>query len=468
MAQDANALVNKSSEANPASFRAFFSVNRRSILLLLLVALALRVTLVVVFPKPAGDEARYRVPAVNMLAGHGFSSDEKPPITPSDHTVPLYPLFIAGVFAVFGPHNAVVRIAQSSLDLLTCLLVAFLAFSLAPPLLKHIAAIAALVIYGCLSWFTLSWNSYILTEILATFLTMLAVVVSIVAVRREPLRWFLVGAICGLALLTRADSLLLVSAFGLLLLFQIVRLRTSRRVVNMLAFCLAIPIVLGPWTIRNYVSLGKFQPLASPSGMPHGEYVPNGYFAWIRTWMTDQTHYRVYHPALYPGRTFDPRELPDDVFDSPEEKAQVFSLIDRYNREGKFTPEMNDEFQAIANERIKRSPMRFFVWLPLRRMTGMWLTGFATTNRLHRLIRILLVLPILIGGILGFALWARNPKVAAILLLVVSIRTIFFGFLNSDEHYIVEAYPPVIAACSVTVAALFSHAKNFLAERRTA
>jgi hypothetical protein len=40
-------------------------------------------------------------------------------------------------------------------------------------------------------------------------------------------------------------------------------------------------------------------------------------------------------------------------------------------------------------------------------------------------------------------------------------RTVFFGFLNSSEHYIVEAYPPMIAACSVTVAALWKYVKRF-------
>ena len=133
-------------------------------------------------------------------------------------------------------------------------------------------------------------------------------------------------------------------------------------------------------------------------------------------------------------------------------------MIDQYNRQGKFTPELNGQFQVIANARIKRAPVRFFVWLPIQRMTGMWLTGFASANRFHRLVRILLVLPILIGGIAGFAFWTRSPGLVAILLLIISTRTLFFGFINSSEHYIVEAYPPVIAACGVTSAVLWNYA----------
>ena len=440
------------------SFRRLLSEYRTPILLILLLAFAWRLALVIGFPHAAFDEIRYTAPAVNMLAGRGFSSDESEPILPSEHTVPVYPLFIAAVYSVFGQHNSAVRVAQSAIDLITCLLVAFVSFSLAPPSLKRSAAMSALIIYGCLSWFTVSWTRYILTETLATFLTMLAVAVSLMAFRAKRWRWPVVGLICGVALLTRADSVLLVLAFGLFLSFQIVRRRSAKSVMSLLLFCSTIPVVLAPWIVRNYIAFGKFQPLASPTGRPHGEYVPTGYIRWLGTWMTDQTYYKAYEPFLYPGlRTFDPHELPDDTFDSAEERERVFQLFAQYDQEGKLTPEMSDSFRTIANERIKRAPMRFFVWLPSRRIAGMWLTGFATTNRFHRFVRILLVLPIIIGGIVGFVFLTWNSRLGELLVLIILTRTVFFGFTNSSEHYIVEAYPPMIAACGLTVAAMWRH-----------
>jgi hypothetical protein len=39
------------------------------------------------------------------------------------------------------------------------------------------------------------------------------------------------------------------------------------------------------------------------------------------------------------------------------------------------TPELSDKFRALANERIKRAPLRFYLWLPLKRAVSMWLTG---------------------------------------------------------------------------------------------
>ncbi len=447
-----------SESTSRASFREFLSTYRSQILIILLVAFAWRLILVIGFPHAAVDEVRYTAPAVNMLAGRGFSSDIGPPYLASEHTVPLYPLFIAAVFAVSGEHNLAVRIAQSALDVITCLLVAFLSFNLAPASLRKPAAVASLIIYGFLSWFTVFWTRYVLTETLAVFLTMLAVAASIWASRGQRWRWLIVGAICGLALLTRGDSVLLVFAFVLFLIFQIGRQRSSARVVHLLLFCAAISLVLAPWVVRNYMAFKKFQPLANPYGKPRGEYVPTGYLLWIRTWMTDETNYHAADLVFHPGnRDFDPQQLPDDKFDSVQEREEVSRLIARYNQTGEMTPELSDKFRELANERIKRAPIRFYVWLPLKRAASMWLTGFVTTSRLHMLVRILLVLPILVGGVLGFAVWARTGPIPVLLALIISTRTVFFALIGNEARYIVEAYPPMIAACGVTGAALWRY-----------
>ena len=444
------------SEAKLGSFREFVSAHRTPILIILMVAFAWRIVLAVEFPRPAGDEPRYTVPAINLLAGHGFSSDVAEPILPSAHTVPLYPLFIAGIYLVFGENNTAVRISQSAIDLITCLLVAFVSFRLAPPSLKGTAAIAALVIYGCLSWFTVSWTRYVLTETLAMFLTMLAIAASITTFRNERRRWIAVGLICGVALLARADSVLLVFSFGVFLAIRVLRIRRAKAVVSLLLFCFAVLLMLAPWVVRNYIAFGRFEPLSSPIGRARDSYVPNGYFRWTHTWMADETNYRAYDPALHPGvDSFDPHLFPSDAFDSDEERQRVFVLIDRYNQAGELTPELDNKFGEIASQRIKRAPVRYFVRLPVHRIASMWLTGFATGNPFHRFLRILFVLPIIIGGIAGLAFWAPNRTLVSLLALIILSRTLYFAFTSSEERYIVEAYPLMIAACGVTAAVLW-------------
>jgi len=337
--------------------------------------------------------------------------------------------------------------------------VAFVSFNLAPVSLRRWAAISSLAIYGCLSWFTVFWTRYILTETLALFLTMLAIAVGIIALRRGGSLWAIAGAICGLALMVRPDSLLLVVAFGLALAVKFVRHRSAKMIGQMLLFSCGLMVILSPWTLRNYLAFRQLQPLASEFGFAKSGYMPTGYLRWIRTWITDETYFDVFTPAFSPhSQPFDPLKLPSSVFDSSEERAQVAQLMNDYKNEQAFTVEMNDKFEAIANARIHRAPLRFFFWLPLKRILSVWLTGFATTNRLHRIARMLLVLPILIGGISGFAFYVRNRAVAGLLLLVVLTRTIFLGYHYAPEsRYIGEAYPALIAACGVTYAALRFH-----------
>ena len=64
-----------------------------TVLLILLLALAVRVGFVVVFPDPL-EETRYRSIAVNILEGNGFSSDASAPYRPSEAAAPAYPLFM--------------------------------------------------------------------------------------------------------------------------------------------------------------------------------------------------------------------------------------------------------------------------------------------------------------------------------------------------------------------------------------
>lgn len=444
-------------------FREFFNDSRSLLLSILLAAFAWRLVLVIGFPHHAHDEIRYTTPAINMLAGRGFSSEVVAPYRPTEHAMPLYPIFIAGVYAIFGEHNLAIRIAQAVLDSLTGLLVAFVAFNLAPVKVRRESAIWAIVCYGFFSWFTVIWTSFILTETLAIFLTMLAVATSVWASRGRFWRWLLVGFVCGLAILTRADSGLLAMSFVLYLTFQIVRMRSAETIVSLFLFCFATTMVLTPWAVRNYVAFGKFQPLASPYGAPRGEVLPKGYELWIETWLsTYESNYGALDPFYFQGiPAFDFSVLPSSAFDSTGERDEVAKLIARQNRpEGISTEEFSNRFYELAIERIKRAPMRYFVWLPLQRIASNWLTGFGTTNELRRFARIMLVLPILIGGAVGLVVWARNPMLVSVLVLLIMTRTIYFAYLISESRYIVEAYPAMIAAFGITCAIILSRIKS--------
>ncbi len=456
---------------NECKFRDFLKSHRLAIGTILLAALFLRLLFWAYFPPDVtvGDAGwRYLPTALNILNGNGFSLDSVLPFRPSEACVPLYPLFIAAVYAVFGVEPAAIVAVQIIIDLLTCLLVAFAAFHLAPVRLKNLSAFSSLTIYGVFSWFTLLWSVKLLTETLTIFLTMLTVALCISALKKEKKEergeirlWLAAGAAGGLAILTRPDSLLLAAA---IILFASIRFSihpSRKRIFSVLSFCLAAALTLAPWIVRNYSAFGKFQPLASEWAFAEGGYMPLNYLYWIKTWMTDETYfYVVFNQAFVPGTTsFEPEKLPDDIFDSAEERQRVTALMKKYNRTLYFTPEINEEFRLIADERVKQSPIRFYAALPLKRIASLWLTGFSTTRPKDYkmlILRILSVLPIIIGGIAGFILCFRRSSAAALLLAIIIVRTIFLAFHYAPEtRYIVEAYPLMIAACGVSAAAVW-------------
>src|SRR5438309_1237075 len=118
-------------------------------ILLLLLALAFRIAIARFLPNDEPDDGRvYAQLARNVLEQHVYSLDPEPPYQPTLIRLPGYPLFLAGIYSIFGhTNNSAVRIAQALLDTGTCVLVALLAFYWEPEdRRKRATAIAAFVL----------------------------------------------------------------------------------------------------------------------------------------------------------------------------------------------------------------------------------------------------------------------------------------------------------------------------------
>lgn len=453
---------NLSDEKFSPDFRDFLKTSARPFLLIILLAFAVRIVFITVFPLHTGDgdtQFRYLPTALNILQGNGYSIDQSPPYRTSEACVPFYPLFLAGVFAIFGQNHFAVALIQVFIDIATCLLVAFVSFKFAPLNLKKSAALVSLAVYGLFSWFTLIWVSRLLTETIALFLTVSVVAFCIIGIEKTgyaKYAWLgAAGFVCGIAILTRPDSVLLLGGVLIFLGFRFLIERSRAVFISILSFCLAVAFALSPWVVHNYVNLGRFQPLASEWGWAQPGFMPTGYLHWIRTWMIDETYFwYVFHQAFTQGDTpFETAKMPDSMFDSAEERERVTRLMDEYNQTFYFTPEIDRGFRQIAEERIERAPLRFFVVLPVQRITSLWVTGFATSNYRSLILRILSVLPILIGGVAAFVIWGRHSDTGQLLISIILTRTLFLGYHYAPEtRYIVEAYPLMIASCGVTAA----------------
>jgi hypothetical protein len=399
--------------------------------LLLLVALGFRLFIALRLPNDEPDDGRvYAQMAVNVLEQHAYSHETQPPYTPSLIRLPGYPLFLAGVYKLFGHgNNTAVRVVQAVLDTLTCVLIALVAFAWGvAEERKHRAALIAFAL-AAVCPFTAIYVSTVLTEVATNFLAVAMVLTVTFAFkagdntdRRRALWWWSVsGFIAGLAVLFRPDSGLFAAAIGITLVMSLLLKRRIKELfLSGAVFSLAFCLVLVPWTIRNYRVFHLFQPLSPAHGEMPGEFVPRGYLLWLRTWLDDE---RYVAPVLWSVDTRPIRitDFPDRAFDSKEERDRVAALLDKYNNttppadedaeqsdesdqqdnedqgqdqqdsgdeeqsteepeehpeaeeaDVEMTPEIDAGFAQIGQERKARSPFRYYIVMPLKRAKTLW------------------------------------------------------------------------------------------------
>ena len=345
-------------------------------------ALALRLIFVFCFPAGAGDTATYEQLARNWLDHGVYGLWLNGVLTPVDIRAPGYPAFLAAIFSVFGRSNVAVLLVQVFVDLLTCLLTGGIAAYLAPEKYRARVMIAA-VWLAALCPFVANYTAAVLTEVLATFLTTASLLMLLLASGEADAqppnassgRLFFFGAFfAGLGALVRPETPLLLATTGVVLCFHWWRVPHWPRLFRagvFMALGLALPLL--PWAARNVRTLHEVQFLAARHAELPGELVPHGFYAWTNTWLV-----RFRDVYLLPWKLEDePISIDDvnpDAFDSSAERDRVAKLLDRYDEEVVYTPELDAEFAALARERTARHPLRTYVWVPLQRCATMWFT----------------------------------------------------------------------------------------------
>jgi len=403
-------------------------------LLLFIVALGFRLFVGLRLPNDTpGDGIIYAQIARNVLEQHVYSHETQAPFIPSIIRLPGYPMFLAGLYAVFGHgNNTAVRVVQALLDTLCVVLIALMAYLwISDDALKHRAAIGAFGL-AALCPFTTIYVATILTEVPTNLFILLLCLFVTFALRsqtrwRANLGWAIAGVTVGLAVLFRPDSGLLAAATGITILLGSFGVSNQRHVwskrclssiVSATIFSVAFGLVLVPWTIRNRRVFGVFQPLAPMHAEMPGEFVPRGYLMWVRSWLDDG---RYVGPVLWDldNKQIKVENIPSYAFDSPEEKARVAELFAKYNKtetqappstanespqaapspgsdeessdsedsddetddsadeqpddsDVEMTPDIDAGFAQIARERISKHPLHYYLVLPARRAVALW------------------------------------------------------------------------------------------------
>jgi len=133
-----------------------------------------------------GDGVIYAQMARNVLEQHVYSHEAQPPYNPSLVRLPGYPLFLAGIYSIFGhTSNGAVRIVQALIDTATCGLIALLAFYWQPDEQKKRASAIAALVLAAICPFTTIYAATILTEVPTNFLIMAMLVATTLALRES-------------------------------------------------------------------------------------------------------------------------------------------------------------------------------------------------------------------------------------------------------------------------------------------
>jgi len=451
----------------------------RFFLLATLAGVALRLLFIFRFPGVTSDSFVYGDIAKNWLQHGIYGLSGINDISPTYIRLPGYPAFLAAIFAIFGmEHYRAVLVVQMFVDIATCFLIADLARRLISLRAARVAFLLA-----ALCPFLANYAANALTETLEVFFTVLALDLAIAGL--DPLGdwqmkpWVGCGLAIGAAILLRPDGGLLLVALEAYLAVLLVRsglhkTRTGLSAPHFLRAGLILAVValvtLVPWTVRNLRAFHEFQPLAPRYANEENAFVPLGFNRWVRTWIADYASVEEVYWAV-PGNKVDAEKLPSRAFDSPEQREQTLQLLDDYNDTLHVTPDLDARFAELANDRVRHSPLRYYVGLPLLRIADMWLRPRTETlpsdtrwwefdddpEWLALAIGLGIVNLLYVGAAFAGLVRGQFAPHLGLLLAFVILRSAFLGTLeNPEPRYTLECYPLVI----ILAAALFQQKKG--------
>lgn len=433
-------------------------------------ALALRTFFLIKFPHVTSDSYFYGDIAKNwLLRGIYGLTGEGTRIVPTFARLPGYPAFLALIFAIAGIDHygyGAVLIVQVLVDVGTCFVVADVARRCA----SERSAKAAFLL-AALCPFLAQYSAAALTETLEIFFTALAMDFAVIGLadldQGDARPWFRCGASVAACILLRPDGGLLLAAIGVYL--GIVLLRRWRsggtrwplvRAGIVVAACSLAPLAL--WGLRNWRSLHRFELLAPRYANEIDEFVPIGFNRWTRTWIADYTSTEEIDWNV-PGEAVDPNNLPARAFDTAEQRETTLALFDQYNQVRRMTPELDAQFGALAQDRIRSHPVRYYLWLPTLRIADMWLRPRTellppdsrwydfTDDTQWLVLAVGLGVLNLLYVIAAIAGLVRGQPIAWVGLGVsyIVLRSLFLGSLeNPESRYTLECFPAVIVMAS--------------------
>lgn len=234
-----------------------------AVLGLVLYSGSLALTLYAIFRFPekvlTGDQLSYDSIARNLVIGNGFLNTPPPTVDAVPVLPPLYPLFLAGVYALAGPSPMAAKVAQA----LIVSAVPLLLFVIGQRMVTRQASLLVGVLW------LLYVPFYYWSKLLLTDGPYVAVVLATLAVLQEVNHYpllrnaFGAGLMLSLGLLVRGTLIFLLPLSAFWLVWRWGLRRGSMLAVALIAGAI---LLITPWVVRNFVVYHRLIPIASYGG----------------------------------------------------------------------------------------------------------------------------------------------------------------------------------------------------------
>jgi 4-amino-4-deoxy-L-arabinose transferase-like glycosyltransferase len=212
---------------------------------------------------------------------------DAPRFVPEVLRTPLYPLFVAGVYRLFGVHQLPVAIAQTAVFVLVCIVVYAIARRVTSEPLA-IAAAAATALFPPIPYF----GALVMTEVLTTLLFTCSMWLAVTAVSgRGRSRFAWLGVMIALTTLSRPVFVLFPFALASvgLVVFPLMGVRRRPRVTQWSIMIAAFALTMAPWFAYNYTTLGRFT-LSPAGGVGRGLWEGSWQATWSGRLQNELTH----------------------------------------------------------------------------------------------------------------------------------------------------------------------------------
>jgi 4-amino-4-deoxy-L-arabinose transferase-like glycosyltransferase len=397
------------SESTPAMARVGWAI-------LPAIALAIRLAYISTLPPTnvvtfEADPITYDQIATNILAGKGFrgASFYYPPGTEVLTTFwdPLYPLFLAAVYATFGHSIPAVRVVQALIGTASVAMIWHIGRRLAGPAVGLFAA-AILAGYPFLLYYT----GQLLTETLFIGLILATVAAGIEAMRTGHVAWHATLGVCGgLAAMGRAEAFVFTLAYVPWCARFGPRPGQRHWLVRLTVGWLVMGATLAPWTIRNNMQFGR--PI-------------------ITTTKLGYNLYKYYHPEMTPDQTVRVVPFPD--------------------LEGLDEPARADLLQRLGIEFMLHKPVRSAQFMATKFLLLFKITPSNDATRGYALISVLsfgVLLPFMAAGA-AMVVWRGPtwwPVIGYVAFSIASKTAVFAGIRLRMQ---IEPFLVLFAAVAIT------------------